>query len=275
MKLRSCVLAHLLAVYMFAQSPPADAGTENAAMVERIDNAIELSVSCFESLPRLSSDERWFLIRGERHLETDRFRRMLQGFQAGLPNDGVAALIDLYEELPPASGPKPWQELIALMRESLACRQGNNPSQELEVFINEQHKGYVLTHQILAIEWARSLGCALPTQWYVREKALADRALSELQASPVFNDLFAERMAVLAVIGRADSLQQSSVERLLQAQSTDGCWRSPRERIRMSFRGHTLISNSEVTSPTHTSSLAVCALAHYRAIIRNENEVEP
>ncbi len=276
MKPDRIALAFLLSARLLALLPLASAEAQHTAMATRIDNAIERSVGCFESLPGVSSTELWFLLRAQQHLEPPRLGPVLERLQTRSRRDDMAALIDpkVSEEPPPPVGPKPWQDLKMLMRQSLTCRQGREPSQALQVFINEQHEGYVLTHQILAIQWARSLGCAVPTQWYARESALADRVLAELEADRAFSDLFAERVVVLGLVGKAGSLQGLWLEWLLQAQNPDGCWRSPQEKIRMHFRGYTLVSDTEEISPTHTSSLAVCALAHYRTTLRNANEDE-
>ena len=264
----------VLAVYVLALLPLEAADAQEAAIGMRIDTAIEQAAECLDSFTRVSSDELWFLLRAQQQLGSPELRRPLERLYMKSERDGLTALLDpsVSEEPTPVEGPEPWQDLIMLMRDSVNCQQGDEPSQELQVFIAEQHEGYVLTHQILAIQWARYVGCAVPTLWRVREHILADRVEAELRIDEAFGDLFTERLAVLALAGRADALHGPWLARLLQAQDPDGCWRAPRKVTQMRFRNYTLVSKSNVIPRTHTTSLAVCALAHYRIALRSAND---
>ncbi len=123
----------------------------------------------------------------------------------------------------------------------------------------------MLTHQFLAIEWARSVGCRVPDAWRERQEELAAEVWAEFASDRRFSDLFVERAAVVALAGRARELRPDWIEWILDAQRADGCWEAPPETYQIQFRGQTLVSRSRHVATEHTSSLAVCALTHYVA----------
>ncbi len=247
----------------------ASAQVQPPNMRTRIDLAIERSVDCFALQPSMYSDQLWFLLRAQEHIDHARLGRVLERLRQRPRPDGMTALVNpnAAGAAPPVTGPVPWQELMSLMRQSIACRGNQTPSRELQAFVNEQHEGYVLTHQILAMQWARSVGCRVPQTWSARESALAHRVLAELATDSVFNDLFVERVVSVGKAGHATLLHRRWLEWILEAQSPDGCWRSPLGKMQIRFRGYTLESTTESVSPLHTSSLAVCALAQYAKLV--------
>lgn len=87
----------------------------------------------------------------------------------------------------------------------------------------EGRGGFVLTHQALAIVFARWLGCALPVDVEGRRRAIATRLLAESYADPVASELAYERFAMLAELGFAAELEPF-VDRVLDAQHEDGCF---------------------------------------------------
>ena len=157
---------------------------------------------------------------------------------------------------------------MGLMRDALACRNRGLPSGELETFIRENHSGYVLTHQLLAIAWTRSVGCVEPQEWGVRQTELADRVLSELEKDSRFSDLLAEQVAVIVLAGRTEALRREWIEKILEAQEADGCWEPPPEQVSIRFRGYTMSAEGKDLERTHASSLILCGLAHYLSYIR-------
>ena len=62
-----------------------------------------------------------------------------------------------------------------------------------------------------------------------------------------------------------EMLDESWLQLVLDAQNTDGCWRSPAARTKIRFRGTTLESTTSEIPSEHTTSLAVLALYQYRA----------
>ncbi len=256
----------LLISSLLAQSQLTRAqGKQSLTLLARVDAAIELSVDCLNSFAVVYSDQLWFLLQAQQRVNSSRLDKVLDQLRARATNDGMLALVAMQvsKKAPPPTGPTPWQELVTLMRHSVACRNGDEPSSELQTFVSEKHEGYVLTHQILAVEWARYVGCSVPDEWYARESELIDYVRAELESDESFSDLFVERVAVVALAGKPSSLKGEWLERMLAAQSTDGCWRS-RERVRIQFRGHSLLSTTDYIPLEHTTSLIVSTLAHYR-----------
>ncbi|MBC8355538.1 MAG: DUF4735 domain-containing protein [Planctomycetes bacterium] len=236
----------------------------------KIDAALARAVSRFDSPEALFSDQLWFLMRAQEKISNTDLGELIARFRMRIRNDGMTALIEPAWEQhpPPTTGPVAWRTLIELMRDSTRCRAGQAPSQKLRSFIAEDHSGYILTHQILAMLWAESVGCTPPIEWHARKEELVHRVLHEIEADAGTNlDLFVERLAVVALAGYVDELRSDWVERILAAQRYDGFWQTPDETITMSFRGYTLVSEGGDSDPTHCSSMALCVLAYYRELV--------
>lgn len=87
----------------------------------------------------------------------------------------------------------------------------------------EGRGGFVLTHQALALVFARWLDCALPVDVDARRRAIATRLLAESYADGLESELAYERFAMLAELGFAEELAPF-VDRVLNAQRDDGCF---------------------------------------------------
>lgn len=127
-------------------------------------------------------------------------------------------------------------------------------------FISEAGAGYVLTHQILVIEWAREQGLKLPASVEDRKQQLLNALEREQDADPKFSDLYAERAAVLIMYGDpAPEKMAAWIAVIVDAQKDDGSWGT---------FGQTVVydgakSFSRVGEPSHTQSWALLALASY------------
>jgi hypothetical protein len=130
----------------------------------------------------------------------------------------------------------------------------------IEQFISEAGAGYVLTHQILVIEWAREQGLKLPASVEDRKQQLLNALEREQDADPQFSDLYAERAAVLIMYGDpAPEKMAAWIAVIVDAQKDDGSWEP---------FGQTVVydgakSFSRVGDPSHTQALALLALASY------------
>jgi hypothetical protein len=92
--------------------------------------------------------------------------------------------------------------------------------------------GYVLTHQLLVLEWARSVGLPLPTPVAARRNDLLARIANEQAADAAFSDLFAERAAILLAFSTpagADADRWMDV--IAAAAPADGRWVSAKSML--------------------------------------------
>jgi hypothetical protein len=235
----------------------------------RIERAIELAVGCFDRRERLEPERLWMLMRAQERLGHERLGPVLERLKRNIRNDPMAGLVD--PDAPRSSwaasrGPmerlrEPLRSFAMLMSDSVGCRNGGRPSPKLLEYMNGDYSGYVLTHQLLAIEWARSVGCEVPDEWQSRRGLLVDRLLDELRQDDRFTDLFAERVAMVALGGRVDALRPRWVAQLLDSQREDGCWKAPREEVTISLFGNSITFSGEDKQLTHASTMAVYALA--------------
>lgn len=95
-----------------------------------------------------------------------------------------------------------------------------------EDFLTLDGWGYVLTHQALALLVADWAGCTLPAA--IDRDALAARYAARLRAEasahPFADDLFFERLAMLAHLGFASEIAPSWIAALRAAQRPEGCF---------------------------------------------------
>lgn len=130
----------------------------------------------------------------------------------------------------------------------------------IEQFISEPGEGYVLTHQILVVEWAREQGLELPASAYDRERQLLKTLEREQDADPEFSDLYAERAVVLVMYGNPTSEKAAPwIRVIVDAQRKDGSWGEFSQTV--VFDGQKSFSRSGDAS--HTQALALLALAGY------------
>ncbi len=102
----------------------------------------------------------------------------------------------------------------------------------IDAFTATPDTGYVLTHQLLVLEWARSVGLPLPDAILQRREGLLTRIAAEQAADTRFSDLFAERAAILLAFttpSRGDADRWIDV--IAGAAPADGRWVSTRSTI--------------------------------------------
>lgn len=83
--------------------------------------------------------------------------------------------------------------------------------------------GYQATHVLLALRWARDLGCHFSGEDKIREGAIR-RVASELRSAETVTDLSTEQAAFLAELGAIRRIRSDWPERVRSAQRSDGGW---------------------------------------------------
>lgn len=127
-------------------------------------------------------------------------------------------------------------------------------------FISEPGEGYVLTHQIVVIEWAREQGLALPANVEDRKRQMLQALEREQDADPQFSDLYAERAAILVMYGDAPPEKMATWAGLIvDAQRNDGTW--PQSGQTVLYDGRKSVARK--TEASHTQALSLLALAGY------------
>lgn len=130
----------------------------------------------------------------------------------------------------------------------------------IEQFISETGEGYVLTHQILVVEWAREQGLKLPPSVEDRIRQLLKALEREQDANAKFSDLYAERTAILIMYGDpAPEKVAGWIDLVVDAQRDDGGWGTSSQTIVYDGR-ESVTPNTEAS---HTQSWALLALAAY------------
>jgi hypothetical protein len=106
-----------------------------------------------------------------------------------------------------------------------------------------------LTHQAVWVLFARWLGCDVGLDVEDLRRRYAARLLVELRAEADPSDLFFERLAVLASLGFAGSIERSWLDALLASQQLEGCFPA----------------SADVPCHPHPTALALWALGHAQA----------
>src|SRR5690606_39038499 len=88
----------------------------------------------------------------------------------------------------------------------------------------DDQAGYALTHQAFVLVVARGRDCAPAIVLDARRGAIAARLRAEIARGGRVDDLYAERLAMLAQLG--GSLEPAWVDALLDAQQPEGCFPS-------------------------------------------------
>jgi len=129
----------------------------------------------------------------------------------------------------------------------------------LRDFLSTPGDGYILTHQLLALQWSEQFGVIPPRAAAALRAPLVERLLAEQRTAPAnFSDLYAERVALLLAL---TSVPQAEIDAWLAtittAQHDDGRWVddgvSP-----LAYDGQQAAAQHDWT---HTSAHAVTALA--------------
>ncbi len=127
-------------------------------------------------------------------------------------------------------------------------------------FVASEETGYVLTHQLLVLEWAQSTGLELPDTVRLRKQELLGRIAREHAAAPGFSDLFAERATILLAFAPPPPAEAARwIDTILAAQLPDGRWvQSAKSYI--TYDGQTSVARHPWT---HTSGFAAAAIGFY------------
>jgi len=126
-------------------------------------------------------------------------------------------------------------------------------------YLSAVASGYVLTHQILVIEWARQTGLEVPTTITSQLEPLLERLSAEHVADTAFSDLYAERAAVLLLYGDASPQQAATwVTIIVDSQVENGTWEGG--EITVSFDSETATTDA---ATNHTTTLSMLALRLY------------
>ncbi|NQV32543.1 MAG: hypothetical protein HQ515_07605, partial [Phycisphaeraceae bacterium] len=92
-------------------------------------------------------------------------------------------------------------------------------------FMAIHSSGYILTHQLLLLQWAEQIGFELPKHMALKKQDLLERILQEQLENHPFSDLYAERVAILLYFGHQDPSNAANwVQAIVNAQLQDGNW---------------------------------------------------
>jgi hypothetical protein len=132
----------------------------------------------------------------------------------------------------------------------------------LRDFVRREATGYVLTHQLLAIEWAKEQGLALPETVIATRPELLGRIAAEQAADGTFSDLFAERAALLIRFAEPTPAESSAwIDTLLTAQLPDGSWQDFSHTV-IDFDGERAPTMQSRAHTTAWTELALVAFLH-------------
>ncbi len=125
-------------------------------------------------------------------------------------------------------------------------------------FVSTDEQGYVLTHQLLTLAWARQTGVPLPAAAWQREAELLRRIAEEQAGDPGFTDLFAERAAILLLYaGPDEGAARRWIDTIVGAQRPEGHWQDPTGRSVIVYDGTKSVGKHRLG---HTNALALLAL---------------
>lgn len=92
-------------------------------------------------------------------------------------------------------------------------------------FLSEDEDGYILTHQLLVLEWAKQSGLQIPEELRKKKTYLLDRIYREQRRDRLFSDLYAERNAILFLFSYPNPKDAGKwVLTTLNAQLPNGGW---------------------------------------------------
>lgn len=92
-------------------------------------------------------------------------------------------------------------------------------------FLSTNESGYILTHQLLVLEWSKQTGLALPDNILLKKNILLERIKQEQLGDESFSDLYAERVAILLHFGKQEVADVAKwVKTIVEAHLRDGSW---------------------------------------------------
>jgi hypothetical protein len=244
--------------------PAREAGSSSHELRRRVDRAVRLGIAAVLREEHLQVSDIW----------------NLNKFLERYPHD---ALADFVRKQAEATGDMPF---IALIRDTPPIHLPENPGRGLfrfgnllsapfgvpeerriaflREFLTKDEDGYILTHQLLALEWAKEKHVSLPDELACIRDGFLTRMAAEQARDDVFSDLFAERVALLLVYASPNIRDAEPwIQAILDAQQPDGTWGVLNWTA--SYDGHTIpVTGTRM----HTATLALLALGafHQRLI---------
>lgn len=126
-------------------------------------------------------------------------------------------------------------------------------------FLSTNESGYILTHQLLVLEWSKQTGLALPHNILLKENILLERIKQEQLSDESFSDLYAERVAVLLHFGKQEVADVATwIKTIVEAHLRDGSWGQYSDSL--SYDGE--ITTGELGA-NHTRILALLAIRDF------------
>ena len=177
----------------------------------------------------------------ENHPVDAAYKKLITGFD-GLTTGGSGGEKPSDETIK-MSGKKYDSELL----DALYC-DGTEPKKLQREPENQGFFGYDLTHKFLAIVIAKNNNCAGEREINRQLDATAAQIINE-ENNSTFDDLFAERVALLEYAGYKESVEKKWIETIIKKQNSSGSW-----------------NNSALfgmPNDPHTTALATWALAQY------------
>ena len=136
-----------------------------------------------------------------------------------------------------------------------------------EFLAMRETRGYLLTHQLLVLLWADEMGLELPDDLQARREPLLARIAAEQEEAGRFDDLFAERLAILLHTGAVDAeAARPWIVQLLGAQGPDGAWQEPEPEREALIDGE--VFQAKIGTPPHADGLSLMALATWLDRVR-------
>ncbi len=216
--------------WILQQDAAPDAGTLHAC----------LEIARLLSAPELHA----WVVRGAGKRSADPFTNLVTGNPVSWQNDQGAR-----------GHARMHQHLLA----SLSAGRDGEAARALESFLAEELHGYMLTHQLYAVHWARERGWRPGAVVNARIGVLLKSLDREAEAVPTFSDLRAEQLQLLAAFGR--SLNSADVESVLRAQTEAGSFMDATE-WELAYDGEGVAMRSH---PMHTTAQALLLLARVKA----------
>ncbi len=193
-----------------------------------------------------------------RTLDDPRLLAWVDAQARGLSQDSFIRCLDPAGAPPavPSESPRGFARLTWLLASTLLDDRGRAEG-ALDALLSQELYGYGLTHQLYAIEWARSRGHAQGTIYDQHLERLALALERELVAWPRMSDLFCESLNLLARHHPGFVAPPAWIEALLAAQAEDGSFHDG-TAWELHFDGEV---TAMTASKSHTTAHAIGALA--------------
>jgi hypothetical protein len=214
--------------------------------------------------PKLELDEIWVAQQAARLVADDEFAAQLEGKVSSQRESLYFRLLDP-KAAPPALPDDASHGLARFFNNLMTpfAEPWERGLQWLRRFVGEDVSGYILTHQLLALEWALALDRTLPRDLDQQRPKLVAKIRSEQQADRGgYSDLYAERAFVLALFGQASVTELREWALVIAgAQQDDASWGNP--PITYSYDGQSRTAQR----PMHAVVLCAAAMGAYLAVV--------